>query len=143
MPVLAVASALWPSGIMFASTDPVRNAGYELVGGIEMWESATLRGGGFDLTGHIEPAWAMEQFDDEQACAEVESTESEAVTDCVEPIADEAIAPKRCPALHADAIIELVQMWGLCPAKSCSSDLTGDGLVETADLMLLLFSHQP
>ena len=90
----------------------------------------------------IEPTWAMEPCDDEHALVDVEPKDSEAVTDCVNP-ADEAIDIQHCPAPDADAIIELVQMWGVCPATPCGPDLTGDGLVETADLMLLLFSHQP
>jgi hypothetical protein len=45
----------------------------------------------------------------------------------------------RQSATSADAIIELVRMWGVCPTVSCGPDLTGDGLVETADLLQLLF----
>lgn len=142
MSVLAVGSTMWLSGAMLGSTDSNGNAGYALVGGIEMWESVTLQGGDYEMTGHIEPAWSMVQPDDEQACDEVELSGSATGTGRFGQQEAGVGASTRRAAPDADAIIELVRMWGVCPTTSCGPDLTGDGLVETADLMKLLFSGE-
>jgi len=137
---LAAVSTLLISGSMLGSTDAVDdNAGYELTGCIEQWETTIMLGGGLELTGHIEPMWEGIEHADDQTCDDGAIPASPMLSDWRTEL-DQSL---RQSATSADVIIELVRMWGVCPTVSCGPDLTGDGLVETADLMQLLLDDEP
>jgi len=134
----AIGGEMWSSGAMLGADDTVAdNAGYEMTGGIEQWETTVLHGGDYELIAHIEPMWAGNQHRDDQACAEGEMASPPSIAHQPGDIK----TSRRHASPDADAIIELLKAWGVCPTTSCAPDVTGDGLVETADLMRLLFGR--
>jgi hypothetical protein len=54
------------------------------------------------------------------------------------------VAPEVTADLNGDGIVDgadlliLLSQWGVCPPKDCPADLNGDGVVDGADLLILL-----